>query len=128
MADIEWDIYLGTTGPTGKLPSFGRKVTIAKNETVRLQRAADGTLKQDILYVKLEFTLNYANITESALDVLDFWYEDFKTNKVNLPLFMFTSPVLFDEFVVVPKPVDRTRVIKSADNLFSGVKFVMIEV
>jgi len=128
MANIEWDIFLGANDSTGKLSSFGRKVTIAKNETVREQRAADGTLKQDILYVKQEFTLNYANITEAALDVLDFWYDDFKTNKVALPLFMYTSPVLFDQFTVVPKPVDRTRVVKSADNLFSGVKFVMVEV
>jgi len=128
MAFIEWDIYLGTTGPTGKLSSFGRKVTIAKKETVRAQRAADGTLKQDILFVKREFTLNYANITEAAIDVLDFWYDDFKTNKQALPLFMYTSAVLFDQFTVIPKPIDRIRVVKAADNLFSNVKFVMVEV
>lgn len=127
MAFIEWDIYLGINGPTGKLSSFGRKVTIAKKETIRDQRAADGTLKQDILYVKFEFTLNYANITEAALDTLDFWYDTFKTNKIPLPLFMYTSAVAFDEFVVIPRPVDRTRVVKAADNLFSGVKFVMVE-
>ena len=125
---IEWDIYLGTTGPTGKLSPFGRKVTINKKETIREQRAADGTLKQDCLYVKREFVLNYANITEAALDTLDLWYEDFKTNKLPLPLFMYTGPAAFDEFSVIPKPVDRTRVVKSADNLFSGVKFVMVEV
>lgn len=125
---IEWDIYLGTTGPTGKLSPFGRKVTIAKKETVREQRSANGTLKQDCLYVKFEFTLNYSRITEAALDTLDFWYEDFKTNKAPLPLFMYTSAIAFDEFLVIPKPVDRTRVVKSADNLFSGVKFLMIEV
>ncbi len=125
---IEWDVYLGTTGPTGKLSPFGRKVTINKNETIREQRAADGTLKQDCLYVKREFVLNYANITEAALDTLDLWYEDYKTNKLPLPLYMYTGPAAFDEFSVIPKPVDRTRVVKSADNLFSGVKFVMVEV
>ncbi len=125
---IEWDIYLGTTGPTGKLSPFGRKVTINKKETIREQRAADGTLKQDCLYVKREFVLNYANITEAALATLDLWYEDYKTNKLPLPLYMYTGPAAFDEFSVIPKPVDRTRVVKSADNLFSGVKFVMVEV
>lgn len=125
---IEWDIYLGTTDPAGKLSPFGRKVTILKKETVREQRAADGTLKQDCLYVKREFVLSYSHITEAALDILDFWYTYFKTNKTPLSLFMYTSDVAYDEFTVVPKPVDRTRVIKAADNLFSGVKFKMIEV
>ncbi len=125
---IEWDIFLGTTGPTGKLSPFGRKTTIAKNEKVREERAADGTLKQDLIYVKREFTLNYANITETALEILDTWYDTYKTNKAPLPLFMYTSAVAFDEFLVVPKPVDRTRVVKGVDNLYSGVKFVMVEV
>lgn len=125
---IEWDVYLGTTGPTGKLSPFGRKVTINKNETIREQRAADGTLKQDCLYVKREFVLNYANITEAALETLDEWYTYYKTNKQALPLYMYTSDVAFDEYSVIPKPVDRTRVVKSADNLYSGVKFVMVEV
>lgn len=125
---IEWDVYLGTTGPTGKLSPFGRKVTINKNETIREQRAADGTLKQDCLYVKREFVLNYAHITEAALDILDTWYTYYKTNKQALPLYMYTSDVAYDEYSVIPKPVDRTRVVKSADNLYSGVKFVMVEV
>ena len=125
---IEWDIYLGTTGSTGKLSPFGRKVTIGKKETVREQRAADGTLKQDCLYVKREFVLNYANITEEALETLDYWYEYYKTNKQPLPLYMYNSAVAYDEYSVIPKPVDRTRVVKSADNLYSGVKFTMIEV
>lgn len=125
---IEWDIYLGTTGPTGKLSAFGRKVTIMKKEQVREQRAADGTLKQDCIYVKREFNINYANITEADLEVLDYWYEYYKTNRQPLPLFMYTAPAAYDEYQVIPKPVDRTRVIKSADNLYSGVNFVLIEV
>ena len=125
---IEWDIYLGTTGSTGKLSAFGRKVTINKNETVREQRAADGTLKQDCIYVKREFILNYAYITEEDLEVLDYWYEYYKTNKTALPLYMYTGPAAYDEYSVIPKPVDRTRAIKSADNLYSGVTFRMVEV
>jgi hypothetical protein len=125
---IEWDIYLGTTGPTGKISPFGRKVMIARNETVRQQRTADGTLKTDILYVKHEWKLSFKNITESALDTLDYWYDYYKTNKEPLPLYMFTSDVAYDEFSVVPEPVDRTRVVKSADNLYSGVTFNLVEV
>jgi len=125
---IEWDIYLGTTGPTGKLSAFGRKVTINKNETTRDQRAADGTLKQDCLYVKREFVIAYDGITESALEVLDYWYEYFKTNKTPLSLYMYTSDIAYDEYTVIPRPVDRTRVVKSADNLYSGVTFVLDEV
>lgn len=125
---IEWDIYLGTTGPTGKLSPFGRKTTIAKNETTREQRAADGTLKSDCLYVKREFILNYAHITEAALDTLDFWYDDYKTNKAPLDLYMYTSPSTFDQYSVVPRPIDRTRLTRMADNLYSAVKFVMVEV
>jgi len=125
---IEWDIYLGTTGPTGKLSAFGRKVTIKKIETTRDQRAADGTLKQDCLYVKREFILSYDGITESAIEVLDYWYEYFKTNKAALPLYMYTGPAAYDEYSVIPRPVDRTRVVKSADNLYSGVTFEMVEV
>lgn len=125
---IEWDIYLGTTGPTGKLSPFGRKVTINKKETAREQRAADGTLKHDCLYVKREFVLNYSHITEEALDTLDYWYTYYKTNKAALPLYMYTGPSSYDEYSVIPKPVDRTRVVKAADNLFSGVKFLMVEV
>jgi len=125
---IEWDIYLGTTGSTGKLSPFGRKTTISPKETVREQRAADGTLKQDCMYVKHEFTLTYSTITETALATLDFWYAEFKANKTPLPLYIYTSPSAYDEYVVIPKPVDRTWVIKGADNLYSGVKFLMIEV
>jgi len=125
---IEWDIYLGTTGATGKLSPFGRRVTINKKETIREQRAADGTLKQDCLYVKREFVLDYSFITEEAIETLDYWYEYFKTNKAPLPLYMYTGPAAYDEYSVIPKPVDRTRVVKSADNLYSGIKFVMVEV
>jgi hypothetical protein len=125
---IEWDIYLGTTGPTGKLSPFGRSVTIAVKEATREQRAADGTLKSDCLYVKREFTLSYAYITEAALDTLDFWYAYYKANPAPLSLYMYTGPVSYDEYKVVPRPVDRTRVVKATDNLFSGVKFVMVEV
>ncbi len=125
---IEWDIYLGTTGSTGKISPFGRKVTISKKEKVREQRAADGTLKQDCIYLKREFTVSYSHITEAALDVLDYWYTYYKTNKAALPLYMYTGPAAYDEYSVIPKPVDRTRVVKSADNLYSGVKFVMVEV
>jgi hypothetical protein len=125
---IEWDIYLGTTGSTGKLPPFGRKTTIAKKETTREQRAADGTLKQDCIYVKREFTLNYSLTTEIDIEILDYWYAYYKTNRLPLPLYMYTSAVAYDEFSVIPKPVDRTRVIKGANNLYSGIKFVMIEV
>lgn len=125
---IEWDIFLGTTGPTGKLSPFGRKVTVSKNEKVREQRSADGTLKQDCMYLKREFSLSYSAITETDLAVLDFWYDDFKTNKLPLPLYMYTSAVAYDEYSVIPKPVDRTRVIKGANNLYGGVKFVLIEV
>ena len=125
---IEWDIYLGTTGSTGKLSPFGRKVTILKKETSREQRAADGTLKYDCLYVKREFVLNYSNITEDALDTLDYWFNYFKTNRLPLSLYMYTGPSAYDEYSVIPKPVDRTRVVKSVDNLYSGIKFVMIEI
>jgi len=125
---IEWDIYLGTTGPTGKLSPFGRKTTITKTDTAREQRAADGTLKYDCLYVKREFVLMYSHITEEALETLDYWFEYFKTNRVPLSLYMYTSAVAYDEYTVIPRPVDRTRVIKSADNLYSGIKFTMTEV
>jgi hypothetical protein len=125
---IEWDIYLGTTGSTGKLSAFGRKVTISKKETTRDQRAADGTLKQDILYVKREFTLSYSGITETALETLDYWYDYYQTNKTPLSLYMYSSPAAYDEYSVIPRPVDRTRLIKGADNLYTGVKFVLVEV
>ena len=125
---IEWDIYLGTTGPTGKLSSFGRKTSINKKETVREERAADGTLKQDILYVKRQFVLSYSNITETALDTLDFWYDYYQTNKAALPLYLYTGPSTYDEYQVIPKPVDRTRVVKASDNLYSNVSFTLVEV
>lgn len=124
---IEWDIYLGTTGSTGKLSPFGRKTTVLKKETAREERSANGTIKHDCLYVKREFVLNYSLITEAALDTLDYWYTYYKTNKAALPLYMYTSAVAYDEYSVIPKPVDRTRAVRATDNLFSGVKFVMIE-
>lgn len=125
---IEWDIYLGTTGSTGKLSAFGRKVTISRKETAREQRAADGTLKSDILYTKREFDISYSNITEEALATLDYWYDYYRANKVPLPLYMYTSDITYDQYSVIPRPVDRTRVVKSADNLYSGVKFKLVQV
>ena len=124
---IEWDIYLGTTGPTGKLSPFGRKVSIKDNEKSRDVRAAGGDLVKDVLYNKKEFTLQYANITESALDTLDYWYNQYQTTKAPLNLYMYTSASTYDEYLVIPRPVDRTRVVRGADNLFSGVKFTMVE-
>jgi len=125
---IEWDIYLGTTGPTGKLSPFGRKVTILKKPKNREVRSAGGSLDQDVLYIKHEWILNYTNITETALDTLDYWYTYYKTNRVALPLYMYYSAVAYNEYSVIPKPVDRTRVVKSADNLYSGVNFKLVEV
>lgn len=124
---IEWDIYLGTTSSSGHIPSFGRVTTIKTIETTRDQRAADGTLKQDILYVKKEFTLSFSHALESTLDTLDYWYDYYQTNKDPLPLYLYTGPSTYDEYDVIPKPVDRTRVIKANDNLFSGVRFTMLE-
>lgn len=123
----EWDIYLGTTGPTGELSAYGRKTTINKDEAVREQRAADGTLKQDCLYVKREFVLNYSIIDETALDTLDYWYNYYKTNKAPLPLYLYTSAIAYDEYSVIPKPVDRTRAVRRGDNLYTDVSFKMVE-
>lgn len=125
---MEWDIYLGTTGSTGLLSAYGRTTTIRKNERVREKRAADGTLKQDCIYVKREFILRFSLIAESALDTLDYWYTYYKNNRVPLPLYMYTSDVAYDEYVVIPKPVDRTRAVRKGDNLYTGVKFLMVEV
>lgn len=125
---IEWDVYLGANDSSGKLSAFGRKVTIREKETVREQRAADGTLKRDILYVKYEFEISYSNTTESNLDIIDAWYYTYQNTKTPLSLYMYTSPTGYLTYTVVPKPVDRTRVVKGADNLFSGVKLVLIEV
>lgn len=119
---------MGTTGPTGKLSPFGRTVTINKKEITREQRAADGTLKQDCIVTKREFVLNYADITESALDTFDYWYSQYVSTETPLTLYMYYSDVGYDEYTVVPYPIDRTRVIKAADNLYSGVKFLMVEV
>lgn len=125
---IEWDIYLGTTGPTGKLSSFGRKVQINESEVTREQRSADGTLKVDILYTKKKFIFTWSNITESALDTIDFWYAYYQANKVPLKLYMYYTDALYNEYDVIPRPVDRTRLIKSAENLYSGVTFNLDEV
>lgn len=124
---IEWDIYLGTSIPTAKLSSFGRTTTINIKETTRDQRAADGTLKQDILYTKKQFVLNYTAITESALDVFDTWYSTYQTNKTPIKLYRYTSTTVYDEYDVIPRPVDRTQLIKAADNLYTGVQFVLDE-
>ena len=95
---------------------------------VREQRAADGTLNQDCLYVKREFILRYSYIKETDIEVLDYWFNYWKANRQALPLYMYTAPTAYDEYSVIPKPVDRTRVVKGADNLYSGVTFTMIEV
>lgn len=125
---IEWDIYLGSTGASGKISPFGRKTTIQHIQSVREARSANGTLKQDILYDKKIFVLTFAHITESALDTIDYWYAQYESTKTPLPLYMYTSDVAYDEYSVIPRPVDRTRVVRCADNLFSGVKFEMVEV
>lgn len=121
-------MYLGTTSPTDELSSFGRKVTINKVETVREGRTANGSLNQDILYTKKEFVLAYETITESALAIIEYWYDYYKTNKTPLTLYVYTSPTTYDQFTVIPRPVNKTRLIKSVDNLFSGIEFRMDEV
>jgi len=124
---IEWDIYLGTTGSTGKLSPFGRKVSVNRKETVREQRAADGTLKQDVLYTKREFIIKYSNITQSDLETLEYWYDYYLTNKAALPLYMYTSAIAYDEYSVIPKPISYTRLVKAYDNVLSGVTLTLIE-
>lgn len=124
----EWDIYLGTTGPTGELPRTGRKTSIMVNELVREDRALDGTLHQDCIYVKHEFVLDYSLISGTDIEVLDYWYAYYKTYRTPLTLYMYTGPAAYDTYTVVPKPVDRTRAVQRGDNLYSGVSFKMIEV
>lgn len=124
----EWDIYLGDLTAQGLMPAFGRKTKIATKEFTRQDRAADGTLHVDILYVKRTFTLTYAKATESTIDVLEYWYSQFLTTKTPLTLYLYTDDTNYDTYTVKPAPVDKTRLVRAADNLYSGVNYILVEV
>ena len=126
--EAEWDIYLGEVTSLGLLSPYGRKTTIKKNEVVRQDRAVSGALKTDILYVKNEFILSYSKATESAIDTFDYWYRIYEVNMTPLTLYLYTDVGTFLEYTVIPKPVDRSRLVRAADNLYTGVTLVLTEV
>lgn len=124
----EWDIYLGALTSQGLVSPFGRKTKIATKEVTRQDRAADGTLYVDVLYVKREITLSYAKITESAIDIFEYWYQQYLSSREPLDLYMYTDSVNYDTIKVKPVPVDKTRLVRAADNLYAGVVLKFIEV
>lgn len=125
---IEWDVYLGSLDSQGKIPSFGRVTNHVVKEKIREDRSASGVLKQDILYVKNEFKLTFAKCTESTINILEYWYNQYRVTKTPLPLYMYTSPTEYNQYSVIPRPISKTRLVKATDNLFSNVVFQMVEV
>jgi hypothetical protein len=121
---LKGEIYLGQLGSEILISAIGRKFTVDNVETARSRRAADGTLKKDILYVKKNFNLDYSIITGNDLAVLEGIYSQSRP----LSLKVFTTDTLFDIYVVSMTPSKKTRLILLSDGLWSGVSFKLEEV
>lgn len=125
---VKGDIFLGVPGSEIKITPYGRKLTIAAQESSNIQRTADGTLKKDVLYVKHKITLRYTKISGDDLDVIEGVYNDAITNNQTLRIKIFTADGVSDRYFVVMKPTTKTREVLLSDGVWGGVSFVLDEV
>ena len=121
---LKGDILLGLIGNEFKISAVGRKLTIDTIETAREKRAADGTLKKDILFVKKSFILDYSLINGDDLTVLESIYN----YKQPLSLKIFKSNTLSDDYIVSMIPSKKTRMILLDHGIWSGVSFKLDEI
>jgi hypothetical protein len=116
------DISLGTLGSEILLSAFGRTLQIRKQESSRMKRTVNGTMKKDIMYVKHKITLTYKEITGDALDDFDTIYA--LTQPLSLIIDNGGTP---DTYTVYMKPLNRKRLILQGDGLWTGAKVELDE-
>jgi hypothetical protein len=69
-------LTIGPIGDIQELSAFGRKVSIAKEDGLKREdRAADGTLRRDVIARKNIISISYDLATQDVVDRLEVLYE-----------------------------------------------------
>lgn len=128
------DIYLGELGSEELLTPFGRVFSIKDEIISREGRAADGTLRRDVIATKKLFTLEYSLIGETDIESLIDLYE----LETELSLLVYNTSdeggttagpgINYDQYTVLMNPFDRTRLLLAGDGLWTGLTVELREV
>lgn len=106
------------------LTAFGREFGIRELEISREERTASGKLVKDIVAVKKVFTLDYGLIDGPDLQI----FVDFYELHSELLFRYYTDETTFEDYTVLPDPVDRRRFLHFGGDLWARVNIVLQEV
>ena len=121
-------IKIGISGFESEVTAYDRTFSIKRNRISRKDRTADGTLVEDVIARKLEFTLAYDTMDEDEL-----WnFESLYNTNYPLSLIIYTDDVSFDQYDVLMRPYDQTRLLlfgsEGGHAIWQGMTFVFDEI
>ena len=114
------DIYINNSDGTNLISPFGRKFTISDNFIAREERTASGRLVRDIIATKKKFTLDYALIDTTNLNVFLSLYD----SEVTVKIYNDTG---YTDYTCLMQPVERERIALLGDGIWGGVKVELNE-
>lgn len=125
------DIYLGVLGAETVLSPFGRTLKISDMELSREERTASGRLVCDIYATKKKFELSYEMIDGDVLSGILDLYASY--NELSLLIYTDTTTTTgegsdCDAYIIIMRPIDRTRLLLLENGLWGGVNVVLEEV
>lgn len=117
-------IYLGPLGSEIFLTPYGRTFTEKNLEISREERAADGTLRRDIIATKKEFTLEYSYMDGDWVEIVEGIYN----LKAVLSLKLYYVDNVFSRYDVLMDPITKRRELLLGDGLWSGITILLKQV
>jgi len=109
---------------TTELTPFGREFQEADDLITREERAADGTLRRDIIAMKKRFTLAYETIDGDKIDL----FEELLLKKAPFPFSVERRNGSFETYSVLLQPFSRARLSARGHGLLSGFTAEFVEV
>jgi len=124
------DIYLGELGSETILSAFGRTLKISDMEISREERTSSGRLVRDVTATKKKFELSYEMIDGDVLTAILALYD--LQDELSLLIYNETTTTTgegsaCDAYIVLMKPIDRTRILLLENGLWGSVNIVLEE-
>jgi hypothetical protein len=121
-------IKIGISGFESEVTAFDRTFSIKRIRISRKDRTADGTLVEDVIARKLEFTLAY-----NTLDEEDLWnFESLFNTNYPLSIIIYTDDVTYDQYDVLMRPFDQSRLLlygsEAGHSVWQGLTFTFEEI
>lgn len=111
------EIKIGPTGDVAAISAFGRKFSINQEDgLVREDRAADGTLRRDIIARKFRFTISYEVCDEAVVTRLAYLYS--LDSELTLTVTHLTTTT---SYTVLMSPFSRERLLATWGGMWAGV-------